>query len=111
MRTGWECVRIAKALYIIPFMFAFGSLLDPSPLEIAFDFTMAMAMFAVLPAATLGYWRTPLPVGTRILLGLTALGLFMATVGPVRDGLWWLAASAFPVAGAAVSARRRPHPR
>ena len=38
MRTGWECVRIAKALYIIPFIFVFGSLLDPSPVEIGFDF-------------------------------------------------------------------------
>lgn len=96
MRTGWECIRIAKALYIIPFIFGFGSLLEPSLLEVGFDVVVALAMFMLLSAATIGFWRAPLTATTRILLGLTAIGLFMATVGPARDGLWWLLASAVP---------------
>ena len=43
MRTGWLCVKLAKALYIIPFVFAFGSLLDPALSEIAFDNARARA--------------------------------------------------------------------
>ena len=94
MRTGWECIRIAKALYIIPFIFVFGSLLDPSPLEIGFDFLIAAVMFTVLPAATLGYWHRPLTPAARIVLGGTAVCLFMATVGPATQGLPWLDGSA-----------------
>ena len=94
MRTGWECIRIAKALYIIPFIFVFGSLLDPSPLEVGFDFLIAAVMFTALPAATLGYWRRPLTPAARILLGATAVCLFMATVGPATMGLAWLAGGA-----------------
>ena len=94
MRTGWECVRIAKALYIIPFIFVFGSLLDPSLLEIAFDFLMALLMFTVVPAATLGYWHGRLHPATRILLGGTAVCLFVATVGPVTNGAAWVAVRA-----------------
>jgi TRAP transporter 4TM/12TM fusion protein len=94
MRTGWECIRIAKALYIIPFIFVFGSLLDPSLLEIGFDFLVALAMFTVLPVVSLGYWRGPLSPATRIVLGGAAVGLFMATVGPATTGLVWLGASA-----------------
>jgi TRAP transporter 4TM/12TM fusion protein len=94
MRTGWECIRIAKALYIIPFMFAFGSLLDPSLIEVAFDFLAALLMFTMLPAASLGYWRRPLGAPTRILLGAAAVSLFMATVGPATNGLTWLVVSA-----------------
>jgi len=99
MRTGWECVRIAKALYIIPFLFVFGSLLDPSPAEIGFDFIVALAMFALLPVATVGYWRRPLTPAARTLLGVAAGCLFMATVGPAVDGLSWLGVGA--VAGGA----------
>ena len=103
MRTGWECIRIAKALYIIPFIFVFGSLLDSSLLEIGFDFLVAFAMFTVLPVVSLGYWRSPLSPATRIVLGGAAVGLFMATVGPATNGLAWLGASAvLGVAGVAL---------
>ncbi len=108
MRTGWECIRIAKALYIIPFMFAFGSLLDPSLLEVAFDFLVALGMFTVLPAATLGYWSRPLSPATRILLAGTALCLFMATLGPATNGLTWLGASAVLCLASVAWARKQP---
>jgi len=106
MRTGWECIRIAKALYIIPFIFVFGSLLDPSPFEIGFDFLIALAMFTVLPVVTLGYWRGPLSAATRIILGGAAVGLFMATVGPATRGLPWLGASAALGFGGVMIGRR-----
>lgn len=94
MRTGWECIRIAKALYIIPFIFVFGSLLDASVVEVGFDFVMAAAMFILLPVATLGYWRGPLKPWTRVFLGLAAGCFFMATVGAAVDAMAWLATAA-----------------
>ena len=94
MRTGWECIRIAKALYIIPFILVFGSLLDPSLPEIAFDFLLALVMFTILPATTLGYWHRPLGPATRLVLGASAICLFMATVGAAVEGLTWMGASA-----------------
>lgn len=91
MRTGWECVKIAKALYIIPFMFAFSSLLDPSWLEVCFDFAVGLLMFALIPIAMVGYWRHALSVTIRIILFASAGLLFVSTLGPFMDGIGWLA--------------------
>lgn len=106
MRTGWECVKIAKALYIIPFMFAFSSLLDPSLVEIGFDFVVAFGMFAAIPPAMYGYWRQKLAPIVRVLLMLSALLAFTATIGPMIDGLPWLAAT-LATAGLAIFLSRR----
>jgi TRAP-type uncharacterized transport system fused permease subunit len=107
MRTGWECLRIAKALYIIPFIFVFGSLLDPSLVEIGFDFLAALVMFALLSAAAVGYWREPLSPPFRVSLAVAAACLFMATVGPAKAGLSWLALGAAVGLGALTLERRR----
>lgn len=93
MRTGWECMKIAKALYIIPFMFAYSSLLDPSIIEIAYDFVLALVMFALLAAAIDGYWRWPLgPVSRCGLIASSAL-LFAATIDGWRASGYWAAAA------------------
>ncbi|PCI87640.1 MAG: hypothetical protein COB24_05810 [Hyphomicrobiales bacterium] len=89
MRTGWECVKIAKALYILPFMFAFSSLLDENWLEVLYDFCIGMALFAVIPIASIGYWRWYLSWKTRIVLFILAAALFGTTIGDAIDsGLW-----------------------
>ena len=106
MRTGWECVKIAKALYIIPFMFAFSSLLDPSLAEIGFDFAVGFVMFALIPVAITGYWRQPLSVLTRLVVLVAAALFFTATLGPAMDGLYWLAGGATMFALSAVLTRR-----
>lgn len=110
MRTGWESVGIAKALYIIPFMFAFGSLLDPDPLQVAFDFAVGLALFAVLPVATFGYWRSRLSPVARVLLLLCAVALFGATVGPIEAGLPWLAPAALLFLAGRWAHARQPRP-
>ena len=110
MRTGWLCVKLAKALYIIPFVFAFGSLLDPALSEIAFD-TLALALgFAALQLALTGYWWARLDMGLRIALAAVSAGAIFATVGPLTDGLAWLAVAAalFAVAGTVARSRRAP---
>ena len=91
MRTGWECVKLAKALYIIPFVFAFGSLLDDNIAEIIFDVFALFICFTAMQLAITGYWRAELNAATRTLLGATSLIALTATVGPAFDGLYWIA--------------------
>jgi TRAP transporter 4TM/12TM fusion protein len=90
MRTGWECVKLAKALYVIPFVFAFGSLLDESIPEILFDVFALFICFAAMQLAITGYFRSDLAMPARLLLGAISLAALMATVGPAMDSLYWM---------------------
>ncbi|WP_127520048.1 TRAP transporter fused permease subunit [Mesorhizobium sp. Z1-4] len=87
MRTGWESMKIAKALYIIPFMFAFSSLIDPSIAEVVFDTVLALIMFYILPIVVGGYWRGPVSWLARTCLLISGGLLFWATVGPYASSL------------------------
>ena len=87
MRTGWESMKIAKALYIVPFMFAFSSLIDPSIAEIVFDTVLALVMFYILPIVVGGYWRSPVNWVARGGLLISGGLLFWATVGPYAESL------------------------
>lgn len=87
MRTGWESMKIAKALYIVPFMFAFSNLLDESIVEIVFDTALALVMFFLLPIAIGGYWRGPVSTVARLCLTVSGALLFWATVGPWTEAL------------------------
>ncbi|MEO3427514.1 TRAP transporter fused permease subunit [Pelagibius sp. CAU 1746] len=107
MRTGWECVKMAKALYIIPFMFAFSSLLDPSLGEVCFDFAVGLLLFVLVPISIYGYWRQPLSTPVRLSVGLCAALSFTATLGDAQDGLPWLGASIALLACTALVVRRR----
>jgi len=90
MKTGWQCVKLAKALYIIPFVFAFGSLLDDSPAQIAFDTLTLGICLAALQLALTGYWRSALDPIDRGLLILGSLMGGYGTVGPAAEGWPWL---------------------
>jgi TRAP transporter 4TM/12TM fusion protein len=93
MKTGWQSVMMAKGLYLIPFIFAFGDLLSESFLDIFFDFAVLFCMFALLPIAVEGYYLRKRSVLQRIVLGLASSGFFMAALGPITDGLPWLFAA------------------
>ncbi|MEQ8707732.1 MAG: TRAP transporter fused permease subunit [Rhodospirillales bacterium] len=99
MRTGWECVKLAKALYIIPFVFAFGSLLDENIAEIIFDVFALFICFAAMQLSITGYWRAKLNAATRALLAIVSCVALAATVGPAVDGLYWIAGA---VAGSVI---------
>lgn len=90
MKTGWQCVKLAKALYIIPFVFAFGSLLDESPLQIAFDTLTLGICLAALQLALTGFWRSALDPIDRGFLVLGSLLGGYGTVGPATEGWPWL---------------------
>lgn len=90
MRTGWECVLIAKALYIIPFVFAYGSLLSDSIPEIAFDGVVLCMGFVLLPIVVEGFYARALTMVERLLLVTAAVGFFIASIGPMAAGWIWL---------------------
>lgn len=91
MRTGFQAMMMGKALYIVPLIFAFGNLLDGSITEIAFDF-VAMAMFFVLmPKVTEGYHMAPLSIVDRGLFLVAGVLVFVGALGPMNDGLFYVA--------------------
>ncbi len=80
MRTGWESMWVAKALYIMPFFLAYsGILLWNRPVEMLFDFVAAFVAFALLPTVMEGYFLRRIKILERlVLLGATIL-LFFST--------------------------------
>ena len=96
MKTSYQAVVMAKPLYIIPFVFAFGSLLDPNPLEVIFDAVALAACFFAMPVAVEGYWNKKFAMTERIAIW-PAVGLLLyATVGAMSAG--W----PFAIAGVAL---------
>ena len=98
MRTGFRCVLMAKALYIIPFVFAFGSLLDPRVPEIVFDAVLLCVVFAAMPLAVEGYWNGPIGGVARVVIAAAAILAFVGTMGDMAEG--WPAALAALATGA-----------
>ena len=107
MRTGWEAVKLAKALYIIPFVFAFGSLLDDSIGEILFDTAALLGAFACMPLAMEGFLANRLNVRERVCFGAIAACLVAATFGSVGEAWPWLIPTAVLCAIVSVSGFRR----
>jgi TRAP-type uncharacterized transport system fused permease subunit len=107
MRTGWESVRVAKALYVVPFLFAYGSLLSRSVTEVLFDFGAVFLGFALIPMVVEGFYRTKLDRLERVLFGLASGGLFLSALGPMSDGYRWLLAAVTSAGLAHVLSRKR----
>jgi len=106
MRTGWECVLIAKALYIIPFVFAYGDLLSDSIPEILFDAAALFCVFAILPVCFEGYFWRPLKLIERAILVFATGLFFIATFGPMAENWTWFGAG-FLTASIGVMSMRR----
>jgi TRAP transporter 4TM/12TM fusion protein len=98
MQTGWECVKLGKALYVIPLVFAFGSLLDPNIVEIIFDVFCLFISFWAMQVALTGYWSRPLGLMTRLAFAAIACCAFYATVGGYQEGLMFVLIAAFSAA-------------
>ena len=107
MRTGWECVLIAKALYIIPFVFAYGDLLSSSIPEIAFDGIALCCAFVLLPIVVEGYYVRALTLTERLPLAVAAVGFFISTIGPMAAGWTWLAGAGVVATGGIILAMRQ----
>ena len=82
---------MAKALYVVPFIFAFGSLLDESIIEILFDFVVLLCFFSLMPMAVEGYFTMKLSAMERSILSVGAIGFLVSALGPMTQGLAWFA--------------------
>jgi TRAP transporter 4TM/12TM fusion protein len=92
METGFRSMLIGKGLYIVPVMFAFGSLLSDSVPEIIMDTVVLMLAMFAFPIANTGYWLSKLKLPERFLAGISALLFLIAALGPMANGWPWVAA-------------------
>jgi len=107
MKTGWQCVLLAKALYIIPFVFAYGSLLDESMVEVFFDGAVLFGLFALMPMFVEGYYYQKIDWPVRIVIATAAIGYFIACLGPMTAGIPWAIAATLIIVPAVMYERRR----
>ena len=107
MKTGWQCVLMAKALYVMPFMFVYGSLLSESLSEVLFDFMVLFCVFALMPAVFEGFSRNALNWAERALFAASATGFLVAALGPMAVGWpWGVGASILWVVGFLLARQR-----
>lgn len=78
MRTGFESMRVAAALYLVPLMFAYTNLLSGAPVRMIFDALAGMFALALVPVVTEGWFRHRLGTSGRVLAALASLAFFMS---------------------------------
>lgn len=76
-------VRFALAAFIVPFAFIYGPelLLEGWWLDTIFSFAAAAVGLIILAIALEGFFRNPLPIWLRFILGLAAIGLII----PIKE--------------------------
>lgn len=108
MRTGFEAMRVGKALYLVPFMFAYSHLLGDSVVRIAFDAAAGLLGLALIPSIVEGFYGGRLTVAGRVMAAAASTACFLSIF---RDDLGstagWLAAALALVASLSYLQRRR----
>ncbi|SDI33452.1 TRAP transporter permease [Alloyangia pacifica] len=99
MATGMEAVKLAKALYILPFAFAYSDLMSGNLWQVFVDALPLAVMFSILPTVFEGYALKRLGLLERLAMLVATVLLFF---GSVADPLWLEALSS--LAGIAVAA-------
>ena len=95
MRPGFEALRVGKALYFVPLLFAFGGILSSKWELVVLNATAGLLFLLVLPAMTTGYYRGPIVVTGRSFLFAAGLcALFSAFSLEIPISALWLASSA-----------------
>lgn len=90
MRTGYAAMMLATPIYILPFVFVYSPalvLVDPSWTATGLSFASAAIGLLVLAVVLTGFWRGPVGVVPRILLGVCAVLLVWPTAATL--GLQW----------------------
>jgi len=109
MRTGWEAFRVAKGLYVVPFLFVYSNLLSGDLPLMLYDALAAFAALALLPAIMEGYWRGPLGPASRAALSAAAAAfLFVSFESSIASSLPWMAAAVVTTSAVYARQRRRP---
>jgi len=110
MRTGWEAVKISKALYIIPFMFAYSDLLSDDWVELLFDALPLAALFITLPMLIEGQAHKPMTAPQRIALAVPLALFITATLYDSGHGIVWLVSGLACLGAVLWWTHLRPHP-
>jgi TRAP-type uncharacterized transport system fused permease subunit len=79
MRTGWESLRVAKGLYLIPILLVYSNLLSGNLPLMLYDALAGGLGLALVPAVASGYLRGPLNPAARVLLAFAAAAFFGAS--------------------------------
>jgi len=108
MRTGFEAFRVAKALYLVPLMFAYSNLISGDWAAMAFDATAGMLWLAMFPLATEGYYVGRMGMGGRFAAAAAGAAFFVSTFSlGVAPTLAWLGAGLAILVGLTLRQTRR----
>ena len=93
MRTGWEALYIAKALYLVPLMFAYSNLLSGNWAARMFDATAGLLWLAMFPVVAEAYYFGRMNLAARTAAAVAGVAFFMSTFSlDLAPTLTWLAA-------------------
>ena len=111
MRTGLEALRIGIGLYLVPFMFAYSSLLSGNRWAMTADAAAGLMFLALVPVVTEGFYRAPLGAAARATAAAAAACFFVtASTTDVRTSLAFLAVGLAILCALAFAHSRRPVP-
>lgn len=85
MRTGFEALRVGKALYVVPIMFGFTGILSGSWPVMVFAGAGGLLFLLMFPVVTTGFYLGRLGVGERLVGALAGLA-FIAAAFTTRSG-------------------------
>jgi TRAP-type uncharacterized transport system fused permease subunit len=90
MRTGWEAMRVAGGLYLIPLMFAYTSILSGNLPRMFMDAMAGALWLATFHIVLEGYFRGRLSMVGRFVVTAAGAIFFMSTFtrGLLDTGLW-----------------------
>jgi TRAP-type uncharacterized transport system fused permease subunit len=112
MRTGFEALWLAKALYLVPVMLAYSRLLSGNPPAMLFDAIAGSLWLTMFPLMTEGYYFGRLSVGRRGVVAAASIAFLMATFSlESAPTLLWLGSGiAVMVALAVLQSRESTRP-
>lgn len=79
MRTGLEAMRIGKALYLVPLMFAYTNVLSSSLWEVLFDASASLLGLVLITVVVEGYYKGRLASAGRAVAALASACCFIST--------------------------------
>jgi TRAP transporter 4TM/12TM fusion protein len=80
IRTGFESLRVGKALYIVPVMFGFTGLLSGNWSAMIFAGLGGMLFLLMFPVVTMGFYQGPIGTGGRTVGALAGLAFITAAL-------------------------------
>jgi len=109
MRTGFESVKIGKAIYYVPFLFLYTQLVTGPISEILFAFAAGMIALAIMQIAIEGYWMIRTTTLERFLLGFVFFMITYSAMISMRNGWPYLLVGVGIASAVFLMQKRRSH--